>query len=48
MQNKKKAQKDNKRKQDDEQADGKTLLSGVRMTIYLKLVFNRTLRLTQD
>lgn len=48
MQNEKKAQKDNKRKQDEEQADGKTILSGVRMAIYLKLVLNRTLRLTQD
>lgn len=38
MQNKTKAQKAGKRKQDEEQPDGKTFLSGVRMIIHLKLV----------
>lgn len=33
MENKKKTQKTKKRKQDDEQPDAKTFLSGVRMTI---------------
>lgn len=41
--NKKKAEKAKKRKQDEEQPDEKTFLSGVRMTIYPKLVFNRAL-----
>lgn len=39
-QTKKKTQSAKKRKQDEEQPDVKTFISGVRITFHLKLVFN--------